>query len=147
MQLPGGFFIDVGGQPFSDDGSVDEFWMTWSWFFALKALLDGAEDTGAQPWEESHLRLWRHGEVLSLEDRGPSDKPLTPRVEVAFLPFARSLARQGLAFVAWTERVLLALDTREPPVPEALRQEFVTALRLPRDVLEEVAAKVGLEEP
>ncbi|NOK15882.1 hypothetical protein [Corallococcus carmarthensis] len=139
----GGFFIDVGGHPFTDDGSVDEFWMTWSWFVALKALLDGAEETGAHPWEESHMRLWRQGEVLSMEDRSASDQPLTPRVEVMFLPFAQSLARQGLAFLAWTERVLAALDAREPPVSAALKAEFHGALKLPRDVLLEVASKVA----
>ncbi|WP_043321462.1 hypothetical protein [Corallococcus coralloides] len=140
----GGFFIDVGGQPFSDDGSVDELWMTWSWFFALKALLDGAAETGVHPWEESHMRLWRQGDVLSMEDRSASEKPITPRVEVAFLHFAQSLARQGLAFLAWAERVLAALEAREPPVPEALKTEFSRALRLPRGVLEEVASRVGV---
>ncbi|NNB90102.1 hypothetical protein HJC10_31285 [Corallococcus exiguus] len=140
----GGFFIDVGGHPFSDDGSVDEFWMTWSWFFALKALLDGAAETGANPWEESHMRLWRQGDVLSMEDRSASEKPLSPRVEVAFLPFAQSLARQGLAFLAWAERVLAALDAREPPVPDSVKAEFRQSLTLPRDVLEDVASKVGV---
>lgn len=143
----GGFFIDVEGRPFSDDGSVDEFWMTWSWFFGLKALLDGAEEAGVHPWEESHMRLWRHGEVLSMEDRSALDEPMTPRVEVAFLPFAQSLARQGLAFLAWSERVLAALAEREPPVPDALKAEFIQALTLPRDVVEEVASKAGVARP
>ncbi|RKH89459.1 hypothetical protein D7Y21_10585 [Corallococcus sp. AB045] len=79
-----------------------------------------------------------------MEDRSASENPISPRVEVAFLPFAQSLARQGLAFLAWAERVLTAVDAREPPVPAALKTEFSRALNLPRDVLEEVASKVGV---
>ncbi|MCP3063850.1 hypothetical protein LXT21_34250 [Myxococcus sp. K38C18041901] len=139
----GGFFIDVGGVAFSDEDSVDEFWMTWSWFFALDTLLDGADEAQAGPWEESALRLWRLGDVLAMEDRSASGAPTTPRVQVALHPFARSLARQGLEFLALGERLLAQFDARSPPVPAPVRLEFERALRLPRDIVERVAAKSG----
>jgi hypothetical protein len=140
----GGFFIEVNGVTFSDEASVDELWMTWSWFFALRKLLDGAEAAEAGPWEESRLQLWRRGEVLAMEDRSAGGRVLTPRVEVELLPFAQSLARQGRELLALSDRLLGVLDAREPPVPAPVRQAFVDAFNLPRDVVEEVAAKAGL---
>jgi hypothetical protein len=32
----GGFFIEANGVTFSDEASVDELWMTWSWFFVIR---------------------------------------------------------------------------------------------------------------
>ncbi|WP_426745175.1 hypothetical protein VZQ01_27950 [Myxococcus faecalis] len=139
----GGFFIDVGGVAFSDEDSVDELWMTWSWFFALDKLLDGADEARTAPWEESAMKLWRHGDTLVLEDRSASGTPITPRVEVELRPFSRSLARQGLEFLALGERLLAQLDARSPPVPAPVRLEFERALRLPRDIVERVAEKSG----
>jgi len=96
--LQGGFFIEIDGQPWSEGGSVDEFWMTISWFKALKELLDGKEIANAHPWEESRLTLKRSGDTLELEDIHASGRISLPKVRVPLFEFVEQIVQESAKF-------------------------------------------------
>jgi len=91
----GGFFIDVDGKPWSDDGAVDEIRMTRTWFDALKKILNGRETAEAHPWEESRLTLKRGGDALEMEDIHYSGRVSLPRVTVPFYEFTAQMLKEG----------------------------------------------------
>jgi hypothetical protein len=51
--MQGGFFIDIDGVPWSDESTVDEFWMTLGFIRALDEILRGATGVTCAPgpWE------------------------------------------------------------------------------------------------
>ena len=60
--MQGGYLITVDGKPWNSSGGIDEFWMSFSWMFALGRLLkstDNPSKAKAGPWEESDLDLLR----------------------------------------------------------------------------------------
>jgi hypothetical protein len=116
-----GFFIDVDGVPWSDDGTVDEPWMTLVWFHALRDLLRGSPDTGPMtgPWEESRMTWSLVGDTLAMVD------DVAPRVEVPFEDFATRLFEEGrlLASIARTVRASVERRralTSDPTIREKL---------------------------
>jgi len=94
----GGFFIDIDGKPWSDEGTVDEFWMTVTWVGALKEIWDGKEIAKAYPWEESNLTLKRIGDELELEDVHLSGPIAMPKVRVPLFEFAGQIFRENKKF-------------------------------------------------
>ncbi|MFT3764243.1 MAG: hypothetical protein QM820_01785 [Minicystis sp.] len=97
----GGFFIDIDGEPWSDDGTVDEYWMTVSWFAALAALLGGEETFGptSGPWEESQLVWRREGDDVVMEDIHHSGSVAMKKVRVPLRPLAERVAAEGRRFL------------------------------------------------
>jgi len=94
----GGFFIDIDGKPWSDEGTVDEFWMTTTWIRALQEVLDGKEIAKAHPWEESNLTLYRKGDELELEDVHFSGRTAMPKIRVPLSEFAGQIFRENKKF-------------------------------------------------
>jgi hypothetical protein len=78
-----GFHVDVDGVPWSDEGTLDEPRMTWSWVRALTELCGGAGAAHAVPWEESSLTLVREGDVVTMEDVHGSGRVSMRRVAVS----------------------------------------------------------------
>ena len=147
----GGFFIDVDGQPWSDDGTVDEFWMTVTWFTALKEILAGKSIAKAYPWEESNLTLTRAGDELTLEDVHSSGQVAMPKIDVSLFEFVEGILREGEKFSALVNEIRREVKARhagdvsdeievklkeiEKNLPEALEQEIqalATRLRTSR---------------
>ena len=95
--MQGGFFIDIDGKPWSDDGTVDEFWMTLGFLRAVDAIVHGvpAIDCAPGPWEESHLTLARDGDLLVMQDIHHSGAISMPRVAVDFRTFVLTLAPEA----------------------------------------------------
>lgn len=110
----GGFFIDVNGQPWSDDGTLDEFPMTMCWFEALAALMEGASTFGPAygPWEESRLTWTRDGDLLWMEDIHYSGGVSMRLVGVAFSEFVERFlpaARVFTDFLGHVQELAVAL--------------------------------------
>lgn len=136
----GGFFIDVDGQPWSDDGTVDVFWLTMTWFHALKEILAGRYLAKASPWEESNLTLTRIGDELALEDVHFSGHISMPRVQVSLFEFAEKMIREGTKFSTLVNEIKREINSRraagvsgeidaklkeiERNLPEELEQEI-----------------------
>jgi hypothetical protein len=95
----GGFFINIDGISWSDEYTVDEFWMTSSWLKALKDILSGKAESMAFPWEESRLTLKLKGEELELEDIHWSGSVAMPKVRVPFLVFVEQILHGSMKFI------------------------------------------------
>jgi hypothetical protein len=108
----GGFFIDVDGQAWSDDGMVDEFWMTTTWLSALQEILDGAPAATAHPWEESRLALACAGDTLEMEDIHHSGHIAMPRVQVSLADFSRQVVAESRKFAQLIEQLKMAIASR-----------------------------------
>ena len=99
--IQAGIFIDIDGVPWSDEGTVDEVWMTRFWFAGIVALHEGATSFGAWqagpngtgsrecvgPWEESNLCLTRSSPnddmVEMVDEHSPGNISMRPvRVSV-----------------------------------------------------------------
>ncbi len=94
----GGFFIDIDGQPWSTDGTVDTFGMTATWFAALRLLQEGSARQQVWAWEESRLTLTRRGDQLEMEDVHHSGMVAMSQVVVPFGPFSAAVLRAGKQF-------------------------------------------------
>lgn len=118
----GGFLIDVENRRWND-GCVDEFWMTVSWFAALHRLLDGEPTATAVVWEEGQLHLERSGDTLTMyETRWTAD--FCSPVTVSFADFTQQIAREGLHFAAWVRALHAELTANHP------NDELLTALQI-----------------
>lgn len=95
--VQGGFFVDVDGVPWSNDGTVDEPHMTNAWFHALRELLSGAAHAGPGigPWEQSMLTFERRGSIVVMEDAIAGRAPAMRRVKVPFVPFFLEVLEGG----------------------------------------------------
>jgi len=103
--MQGGLFIDVDGEPWSDDGTVDEFRMTRIWFDAMHALVRGADSFGPGfgPWEQSRLAWTRDGDLVTMVDGGASTMMWSVTVDLPSL--ALDVADRGRAFATWTREI------------------------------------------
>lgn len=136
-----GFFIDVDGNRWSDDGTVDEPWMTMTLLEALGDLL--ASDVAAAtacPWEESSMRLERRGERLVMVDVHHSGNVSLPRVEVPFRAFLAEMHREGEVLVA------VARGLRRELVRRRAEGADERALRHFEVIEENVASERHIEE-
>jgi len=68
-EFQGGFFIEIDGNPWNDEGYVDEFRMTHNWFWALNKLLEN-DIARFSPWEESEMYLERNADGVLIKDYG-----------------------------------------------------------------------------
>lgn len=110
--LQGGLFIQVDGQVWSDDGTVDEFWMTMTWLEALNTILDGAHAAAAHPWEESRLALTCVGDSLEMEDTHHSGHIAMPRVQVSLADFGGQAAVEFRKFARLIEELKTVIAER-----------------------------------
>jgi hypothetical protein len=108
----GGLFIQVDGQVWSDDGTVDEFWMTMTWLHALNTILDGTSTATAHPWEESRLTLTRVGDALEMEDIHYSGHIAMPRVQVSLADFGTQVAVEFRKFARLLAELKAAIAER-----------------------------------
>lgn len=104
-----GPFIDIDGVPWSDEGTIDELWMTMFWFQGILALHEGATVFGAWrdgvretvgPWEESRLVLTRDAENLEMADIHLSGAITMRPVVVDFRELARHFGAVAAPFAA-----------------------------------------------
>lgn len=151
--IQAGFFVDVDGEPWSNDGTVDEPYMTTTWFHALRDLLGGAARTGPGhgPWEQSLLTFERHGASLVMVD-GPATKdgrpPAMRRVVLDFVSFFSSVIEGGLVFRALSAELRAACERRRAAADAELRArlDVVTGnvfLEGDLDDLEDLAARLA----
>jgi hypothetical protein len=108
----GGFFIEVDGRPWNDAATVDEFWMTMTWFYALREILLGKPSAKAFPWEESQLVLARRGSRLEIEDWHHAAGPVCPKVALDLADFTRQMLREGRKFGALMAEVQAEVTAR-----------------------------------
>jgi|GEM_PF-3394256 len=108
----GGYFIDIDGSPWSDDGTVDEFWMTESWLSALNSIFDGQSTAGAAPWEESNLSMKREGDVLELVDISHGGRITMSKVAVPLFAFTEQMLRESKLFCTWVDEIRDEINTR-----------------------------------
>lgn len=134
--IQGGFFIDIDGVAWSDDGTVDEFPMTLTWFPALERLWAGSPQERVWPWEESQLTLTRRGAWLEMADIHPTSGHVAmPKVVVPFAEFTVQLVREGQQFARWVAQVQAELARRAQTDPAADAQKLQTiADQLPTDL-------------
>ncbi len=125
-----GFFIDVDGVPWSDGGTVDEPWMTMSWFYALLTLLGGDDHAGPTtgPWEESRLTWALTGDRLAMEDVHHSGRVSMRRVEVSFVDLARRICEGGRLLADITRAVRRELLSRRPRSDDGETQRRLDAI-------------------
>ncbi|MEJ7599375.1 MAG: hypothetical protein WKG01_15825 [Kofleriaceae bacterium] len=108
-----GYFIDVDGRAWSDDGTVDEPWMTMTFLKAVGDLLaSDTADARAHPWEESSMRLVRRGDLLVMEDVHGSGSVSMPRVEVPFHELVEGVRREGEVIAAIANGLRLEIERR-----------------------------------
>lgn len=131
--IQGGFFVDVDGVPWSDEGTVDEPHMTNVWFHMLRELLAGATHTGGMgPWEQSQLVVERRGATIVMVD-GPTTKgsPAMRRVELDFVSFFLAIVEGGRGFRALSAKLREAVAKRRP----SARPELVARLDVVTDTV------------
>lgn len=114
-----GFFIDVDGRPWSDEGTVDEIWMTMCWFLALGSLLRGEASYGPSvgPWEESRLTWQRHGDNVVMEDVHHGGTVCMPKVEVSLADLARRIHSEGVVLSQMVRDIRTELRRRTYGAP------------------------------
>ena len=137
----GGFEIDVDGK-FWNDGCVDEFWMTMSWFYALEAFLNGETEREISVWEESRLVLKRDGDALTMYEVRHLPDTCQP-VTVSFRELAAQMCSEGRVFAAWV-RSLHDEVARRLPNSEVETLQKAIRDRLP-ETTEEKLAKITFE--
>ncbi len=122
----GGFFIDIDGKPWSDESTVDEFWMTMSWLAALNRIFDGAEQANAFPWEESQMTLTRIGDELELQDvLHYSGAIVLPKVRVPIREFSQQILAESAKFAKLVAELKADVERRRRlGVSEAVEQKF-----------------------
>ena len=104
-EFKGGFFIDIDGNPWNNEGYVDEFWMTVNWFWALNKLLEnGIAKFG--PWEQSEMVLERYGDEVLIKDFG-----LIP-CWVPFNDLYWGIIREGYKFADLIDEIKVSVDKR-----------------------------------
>jgi hypothetical protein len=134
----GGLFIDIDGEPWSDDSTVDEFQMTLFWFHAIAELDRGASSFGPGfgPWEESSLTLVRAGERLDLADIDRSGYVCMRPVVVSYSEFASRLASVAIPFASLlrdcrrfaTEHLAADDEKRKTIIENVLDEETLEAV-------------------
>ena len=140
----GGFFINVDGEPWSDDGTVDEFWMTATWFPALKELLSGYYTAHATPWEESNLTLQRTENEITLEDTHASGLISMPKITLPFFEFTQEMIRHAEKFTALLNNIRREVQNRRT---NGVSEEIEMKLKeiennLPENIEQDVQALV-----
>ena len=107
-----GFFITIGGEPWNDEETVDEFGNAKTWIGAIEAILlhDRESWVSVWAWEESDCRIRRQGQELLLEDKYSSGSAACPRVTTSFRSFAKQLLAESRAWQVFAARLLAALD-------------------------------------
>jgi hypothetical protein len=109
----GGFFIDIGGLPWSGDGTVGDFGMTASWLHALKLIWDGSGRASVWAWEESRLTLIRNESLLEMEDVHITGLVAMPKVVVPLAEFTAHIVREGEKFAMLVRRLQAELVRRQ----------------------------------
>jgi hypothetical protein len=124
--MQGGFFIDIDGQVWSDDSTVDELWMTMAWFRALGALAGGAESYGPTlgPWEESRLTWRRNGARVTMVDIHHSGIVAMAEVTVELGDLGRHVAGVGARFAAFARELKRLVAARLADAAEPLRDRL-----------------------
>jgi hypothetical protein len=89
--LKGGFRITIDGHVWNEH-AIDEMSVAYSWLRAFEALLNGATEAQAWPWEESNLRLFREGDRVRMEDISWSGAVVCTPVVVPLIETALALA-------------------------------------------------------
>lgn len=138
----GGFFIAIDGQPWSTDGTVDDFGMTVTWFAALRHLWSGKAQARVWAWEESRLTLTRQSDELEMEDIHHSGAVALPKVRVPFAPFSVAIVREGQLFARLVEglRTTIAQRLQAGPPPEVERKlQALAASLVPPDFTHDLA--------
>ena len=97
----GGFLFEVDGVPWNDDGAIDEFRMTMTWFGALNRLCQGDGKQEVWAWEESRLTLIREGMWLDMDDIHHSGHVVMPRLRVPFVAFTEEVLREATRFAGF----------------------------------------------
>jgi hypothetical protein len=113
--MQGGFFIDIDGTPWSDDSTVDEFWMTMGFLRGVDAIVQGGSrvECSPGPWEESCLTLRREGTILVMEDIDYSGRVSMPRISVDLRAFVCDLCSEAQTFCRLLEDLTRAASERE----------------------------------
>ena len=149
-----GYFIDVDGRAWSDEGTVDEPWMTMTFLKAVgEVMTSETAQARAHPWEESSLRLERRGDTLVMEDVHASGRVSMPRVEVPFRELVEGVHREGELIAVVAKGLHLEIEHRRAQgVDEAVLarlavvEQNVASAELV-DRLERLVARLRLPPP
>lgn len=109
-----GMAVEVDGVAWND-GTTDHFWHLGGWFYALKTILAGGENSSVTTfvWDESRLVMERQGERVTMYDGFPEyGRYSSPLVTVGLRPLAAELVREGEICLELMDALLAEIEAR-----------------------------------
>lgn len=109
-----GMAVEVDGAAWNG-GTTDHFWHLGGWFYGLKTILAGGENSRVTTfvWDESSLVMERQGEQVRMYDGFPEyGRYTSPPVTVPLRLLAAELVREGEVCLALMDGLLAEIEAR-----------------------------------